>query len=77
MKYALTHQATECAAALVLALLQVACSEGLHADTANHLAPAAAAPVVAQTGGAFGGGEYLPGAYPAPQGETQELPAQF
>jgi len=77
MKHALTHQAAACAAAFVLALLQVACSEGLDADTANHLAPAATAAVVAQTGGAFGGVEYLPGTYPAPQGEAQELPAQF
>ncbi len=73
MQHHFHHRAAACAAILVLALLQSACSEGLQADASNHVAPS----LMAHAGDGFVGGEYLPSQYPAPQGEVQELPAQF
>ena len=73
MKHLFHHRATACAAALVLALLQSACGDGWQADASNHVAPS----LMAHAGDGFVGGEYLPSQYPAPQGEMQELPAQF
>lgn len=68
MNHPSPHSSASFAAVLALVLLQAACSDGTPAHSATLAAASAQAIAVGATHSSQ---------YPAPQGEAEELPAQF